>query len=166
MRFSVSIHYDQSEGVDPLSRKQEGIECSAPEEKSKAQLETLPVARLSSDDTQQKIRPIVWFFKKRKTCCWNTLCWNFSSPLFRDGKSAQITGRSAQAAGGRGCRSAQKCKWGSAYSERLLCAQLSGFFKIFYDVIGFGEKFRGKMAAILEGRLVTVPHARLTANRR
>ena len=103
MRFSVSIHYDQSEGVDPLSRKQEGIECSAPEEKSKAQLETLPVARLSSDDTQQKIRPIVWFFKKKeKTCCWNTLCWNFSSPLFRDGKSAQITGRSAQAAGGRG----------------------------------------------------------------
>ena len=112
MRFSVSIHYDQSEGVDPLSRKQEGIECSAPEEKSKAQLETLPVARLSSDDTQQKIRPIVWFFKKRKTCCWTTLCWNFSSPLFRDGKSAQITGRSAQAAGGGGVQIRTKMQMG------------------------------------------------------
>ena len=79
MRFSVSIHYDQSEGVDPLSRKQEGIECSAPEEKSKAQLETLPVARLSSDDTQQKIRPIVWFLKKKiEKPAAGTLCAGIS----------------------------------------------------------------------------------------
>ena len=53
---------------------------------------------------------------------------------------------------------------GATYLERLLCAQLSGFFKFWRH--RHRTEIPWEDGDHFEGRLVTVTHARLTANRR